>query len=104
MDITDVMQKLAETDAPAAEASSQAKMLDRNLKIVRAHEFLKAEGTVAERESKAYSSEAYKAAHNALSEAEANDLLLRNERSTNTMRFEYWRSMNANRRQGGGNL
>jgi len=100
MDITDVLTALAETDEPAAQASSDAKRLERHLKIVKAQQFILASGTVAERESIAITSDAYQTAHEQLSEAEAQDLLFRNERSTNTMRFDYWRSVNANRRMG----
>ena len=100
MDITDVLKELAETDEPAAQASSDAKRLERHLKIVKAQQFILASGTVAERESIAITSEAYLTAHEQLSQVEAQDLLYRNERSTNTMRFEYWRSINASRRVG----
>ena len=104
MKIEEVLQKLAETDEPAAKSASEAKRLERHLKIVFANEFLKQTGTVAERESKARASEAYMLAHNQLHEAESERLLYQNDRATNIMRFDYWRSLNANRRQAGENL
>lgn len=99
--IEDVMNRLAESDEPAAASAAEAEYLERHLKIVFASELLKcSEGTVAEREAKARNSEAYKAAHEQLKEVKAESLLYKNQRSTDTMRFEYWRSVNANRRQG----
>jgi len=105
MNIEEVLQRMAETDEPAAKASADAKRLERHLKIVFASEYLRQDGgTVAEKEARVRTSESYKAAHELLCEAEATHLLHQNERSTNTMRFEYWRSQNANRRQAGGNM
>ena len=104
MNVTDCLANLAETDDKAANAKALMKGLELNLKRVKAYEFLQAQGTVAEREHKAYDSEQYKETAQKYQNAIADYEILANQRNTWTLGFEYWRSNNANRRQAGGNL
>lgn len=92
---------LAETDEPAARAKALYIGLEAQTKTVEAQNFLLCmEGTVAERESRARTCIAYDNHLKKVNEAFLDWEIYRNRRNTAEMLIEYWRSLNANRRQG----
>lgn len=101
---TEAIQYLAQTDEECARAKSLMEGLAHKIKRVKAIEFLGSSGTVAEREASAYASDAYKEVVEAHENAVAEYEIYRNKRNTANARFEWARSMNANRRMAGGNV
>lgn len=98
--IARALHKLAETDEPYARAKASAAALEHRMKVARAVSYLRASGTVGERDSLAITSDEYLAK---LSEYE--DAVLEREtlgavRKRAELNIEVWRSLNANRRQG----
>ena len=90
---------LAHTDEDAAKAKALCKKLEKMERIIRGEAFLRASGTVAEREAKAVTSEQYKEhvsyAENCWVDAE----LLANKRHTEEVIVDVWRTMSANLRR-----
>ena len=90
---------LAHTDEEAAKAKALCKKLEKIERIIRGEAFLRANGTVAEREAKAVTSEQYKEhvayAENCWVDAE----LLDNKRHTEEVIVDVWRTMSANLRR-----
>ena len=90
---------LAHTDEEAAKAKALCKKLEKMERIIRGEAFLRASGTVAEREAKAVTSEQYKEhvsyAENCWVDAE----LLDNKRHTEEVIVDVWRTMSANLRR-----
>jgi len=90
---------LAHTDEDAAKAKALCKKLEKMERIIRGEAFLRANGTVAEREAKAVTSEQYKEhvayAENCWVDAE----LLDNKRHTEEVIVDVWRTMSANLRR-----
>ena len=90
---------LAHTDEEAAKAKALCKKLEKIERIIRWEAFLRANGTVAEREAKAVTSEQYKEhvayAENCWVDAE----LLDNKRHTEEVIVDVWRTMSANLRR-----
>ena len=90
---------LAHTDEEAAKAKALCKKLEKIERIIRGEAFLRANGTVAEREAKAVTSEQYKEhvayAENCWVDAE----LLDNKRHTEEVSVDVWRTMSANLRR-----
>ena len=90
---------LAHTDEEAAKAKALCKKLEKIERIIRGEAFLRANGTVAEREAKAVTSEQYKEhvayAENCWVDAE----LLDNKRHTEEVIVDIWRTMSANLRR-----
>ena len=90
---------LAHTDEEAAKAKALCKKLEKIERIIRGEAFLRASGTVAEREAKAVTSEQYKEhvsyAENCWVDAE----LLDNKRHTEEVIVDVWRTMSANLRR-----
>ena len=90
---------LAHTDEDAAKAKALCKKLEKIERIIRGEAFLRANGTVAEREAKAVTSEQYKEhvayAENCWVDAE----LLDNKRHTEEVIVDVWRTMSANLRR-----
>ena len=104
MKVDECIQFLADTDEEAGQLKAAMLGAEFQAKQAKAREFVMAEGTMAEKESRAILSDAYKTAQEALENATADFQILANKRNTMQLRFEAWRSMNANRRQAGGNL
>ena len=93
------MVYLAHTDEPAANSKALCKKLEKMDRIIRGEAFLRATGTVAEREAKAVTSEQYRE-HVAYAEnCWADDALLDNKRHTEEVIVEVWRTMSANHRR-----
>ncbi len=100
----EALQYLSETDEDCARAKSLMEGLSHKIKRVKAIQFLKASGTVGEREASAYASDEYLEVVEQHENAVADYEILRNTRNTANAKFEWARSMNANRRMAGGNL
>ena len=90
---------LAHTDEEAAKAKALCKKLEKIERIIRGEAFLKATGTVAEREAKAVTSQDFRDhvayAENCWVDAE----LLDNKRHTEEVIIDIWRTMSANLRK-----
>ena len=92
---------LAETDEPAALARAKAERLKVYGKTAKAYGFLDATGTVAEREAISVTTKPYLKWLEDLESAIMDSEQYSNKRSTEAGIREVWRSLNANRRQGG---
>lgn len=92
---------LSDTDLESAQLKRAMLAHEYIMKRVRAHGFLAATGNVEERKSQAEASEDYgQASEKYLDAVEAYEYM-RNKRATAEIQYEAWRSINANRRQGG---
>lgn len=91
---------LAETDEKCAKAKAYYMGLDEQTKTIKAGEFLKHDGTVAEREATAYASSAYREHLEKVQNANADYETMRNKRLTEELIVEVWRSLNSQRRKG----
>jgi hypothetical protein len=90
---------LAHTDEPAANARALCKKLEKMDRIIRGEAFLKADGTVAEREAKAVTSQQFRD-HVAYAEnCWVDSELLDNKRHTEEVIIDVWRTMSANLRK-----
>ena len=95
---------LAETDEPAANAKALYHGLDAQTKTIEAIEFKKLSGvemTVPAKNAEVHTSEAYISHHKKIYDAMLAFEIYRNRRSTAEILVEYWRSTQANKRQGG---
>lgn len=91
---------LSSTDEEHAELSGQVKYLEEALKQAKAHSFLEAEGTVAEREAKAIASPKYNDALLDWIEAFKAFKTLDNKRQHEIRITEIFQTLSANRRKG----
>lgn len=91
---------LALTDEKCAKAKSLMLGLEHQLKTVKSVVYMQSEGTVAERDATAYSSQEYREHVQKLEDATYDYELMRNKRLTEELIVECWRSVNANRRRG----
>lgn len=92
--------KLAETDRLHADLGGEVKRLEEGIKQAQAHEFLLAEGTVAEREAKAKASARFNQAVIDHIEAFKEFKLIDNQRQHEIRIIDIWRTLSSNRRQG----
>ena len=90
---------LAQTDRQHAELEGELKRSEMALKQVKAHIFLQATGTVAEREAKAEASDEYAKAVNTWVENYTQFKILHNERQHETLVSQIWQTYSANRRK-----
>lgn len=94
---------LATTDEPAAKAKTLFKGLEAQIKTIEAVEFKKTSAsgmTVPEKWAEVHTSQSYLDHHKKIYDAMLDHELLQNRRGTAELLFEYWRSMNSNKRQG----
>lgn len=98
--IEEALIKLSSTDQSHAALSGQVKYLEEGLKQAKAHAFLLAEGTVAERDAKAMASVKYEEALNAHTKAFVDFKTLDNQRNHEIRIIDIWRTLSSNRRQG----
>jgi len=91
---------LATSDEQHAAWSGQVKYLEEGLKQAKAHSFLLAEGTVAEREAKAIASVKYAEAIDAYTKAYVQFKNIDNKRNHEIRIIDIWRTLSSNRRQG----
>lgn len=94
------LRYLAETDEPAANARAMAKYLEQKRKTIKAVGFMKASGTMAEREARSYTTNEYLQFLEDYKAAVYDDELYKNKRKRAELTVEVWRSKNANRRAG----
>lgn len=98
--LTKALTLLAQTDEGAARLRGRVLALEKKEKTVLAEEFLKHSGTMAEKEARARTSEAFR---NWLAEYEDAVLdfeVLKVERSHEELVVEVWRTDSANKRRG----
>ena len=93
------MVYLAHTDEEAAKAKALCKKLEKIERIIRGEAFLRASGTVAEREAKAVTSEQYKEHVSYAENCWVDSELLDNKRHTEEVIVDIWRTMSANLRR-----
>jgi len=98
--VEEALIKLSSTDESHAAWAGQVKYLEEGLKQAKSHAFLLAEGTVAEREAKALSSEKFNEAVKAWANAFENFKKIDNERNHEMRIIDIWRTLSSNRRQG----
>ena len=98
--IEEALIRLSSTDKSHAELEGQVKYLLEGIKQAKAHSFLLAEGTVAERNAKAETSPKTVDAVNAHLSAFVAFTTLDNERSHEIRIIDIWRTLSSNRRQG----
>ena len=98
--VEQALTKLANTDDDHAAWAGQVKYLEEGLKQAKAHSFLLAEGTVAEREAKAIASLKYDEALQAHIKAFIQFKKIDNERNHEIRIIDIWRTLSSNRRPG----
>lgn len=93
---------IAETDEQHAAAKASMKGLEKQEKTIKGQAFLDTagQGTVAEREAKAYTSESYKQWSISYEDAVCDYEILNNKRNREFMIIEVWRSLNSSRNKG----
>jgi hypothetical protein len=91
---------LSDTDKSHADLGGKVKRLEEGLKQAKAHSFLLAEGTVAEREAKAVASLKFADAVLAWTEGLKEFKLIDNQRNHEIRIIDIWRTLSSNRRQG----
>jgi hypothetical protein len=94
------LMRLAETNELHAELGGQMDYLSEAIKQAKAHSFLLAEGTVAEREAKAVASLKFDEALKAWLDAKVEFKKIDNERQHEQRIIDIWRTLSSNRRQG----
>jgi methylmalonyl-CoA mutase cobalamin-binding subunit len=98
--IEEALIKLSSTDQSHAALGGQVKYLEEALKQAKAHSFLLAEGTVAERDAKAIASLKFDEALKAHTKAFVEFKTLDNQRNHEIRIIDIWRTLSSNRRQG----
>ena len=98
--IEEALIKLSSTDQSHAALGGQVKYLEEALKQAKAHSFLLAEGTVAERDAKAIASLKFDEALKAHTKAFIDFKTLDNQRNHEIRIIDIWRTLSSNRRQG----
>ena len=91
---------LSDTDKNHADLGGEVKRLEEGIKQAQAHEFLLADGTVAEREAKAKASFKYNQAVLDHIQAFKDFKLIDNQRNHEIRIIDIWRTLSSNRRQG----
>ena len=94
------LEYLRDTAEEHAKAKALSKFMDHKRKVVRGEQFLEATGTVAEREAKAESSQAYQTCLKELRNAAYDYELLDARREQAKLNIEVWRTEEASRRSG----
>jgi len=98
--VEQALTKLSNSDEEHAAWAGQVKYLEEGIKQAKAHAFLLAEGTVAEREAKAVASLKFSEAVNAHTKAFVQFKKIDNERNHEMRIIDIWRTLSSNRRQG----
>lgn len=92
--------ELSSTDEAHAALAGEVKYRDAKLKQAEAHAYLKADGTIAERQAKAIISQEYDDALNEQLKAFVEFKTLDNQRNHEIRITEIWQTLSANRRKG----
>jgi hypothetical protein len=98
--ISEAYQMLSNTDRKHGKLSSHVEYLKEAMKQAKAHEFLKSDGTVAERQEKAIASISYDIAVRNWIEALEEYKILDNERNSQARILDMFQTLSANRRKG----
>jgi hypothetical protein len=98
--ISEAYQMLSNTDRKHGKLSSHIEYLKEAMKQAKAHEFLKSDGTVAERQEKAIASISYDIAVRNWIEALEEYKILDNERNSQARILDMFQTLSANRRKG----
>ena len=93
------LEYLTDTDEEFGRQSAYVKMAPYYLKLIKAQHFLIADGTVAERESRAYASQEYKTFIQKLSETTTNVDVMEAKRQSAQREIDIWRTISANQRK-----
>jgi hypothetical protein len=99
-DICKALSYLALTDTYYATSIGKVKALEYQIKTIKALVYLETKGTIAEREARSHSSEAYRAFVSNYEDAVIERETISAKRKRAELTIEVWRSINANRRQG----
>jgi len=91
---------LANTDESCAELKTETERREFKAKAIRDAIFKRLDGSVADRQAKAGSSDEYGEAMEAYFEAMQQHEAMKNKRATEVILIEVWRSLNASRRAG----
>lgn len=91
---------LANTDEPYGRLCAAVSAIEHKGKAIKAVEYLKASGPVAERNAVVECSQAFKGWMEELENATADREIMRARRKTAELLIEVWRSVNSSRRQG----
>jgi len=91
---------LSSTDTEHALLGARVKEAEEAIKQAKAHSFLIAEGTVAEREAKSIASLKYANATETWVEAYKNFKILDNQRNSEVRITELWQTLSSNKRKG----
>ena len=100
-DVAKALHYLALTDEQFAKEIGRVKALEFEIKTIKAVAFLKAEGTMAEKEASACSDTGYQAWVEDYENAVVSRETTAAKRERAALTIEVWRSLNANRRQVG---
>ena len=98
--VSEAIQYLVDTDDAYGQMKGLVKGLEYRIKVCKAMEFLKADGSAAEREQKATASQAYKDLVKEYQDAVTDFETVAARRETRILTVEVWRSQNANKRVG----
>ena len=91
--------ELSRTDQEYGTMSTYVKMAPHYIKLIKARELLKAVGTVAEKESAAYSSQPYIEYLTKLSDTTVKFEIMEAQRESWQREVEIWRTISANQRR-----
>lgn len=100
-DVAKALHYLALTDEQCAKETARVKAMEFEIKTIKAISFLKATGTMAEKEAQAYADTGYQAWIEDYENAVADRETTAAKRKRAELTIEVWRSLNANRRQAG---
>ena len=96
--VEEAMTYLAETDEEYARSNAYVKMAPYYLKLIKATHFLNHTGTVAERESEAFSSVEYRKWLDKLDEMTVKAETMEAKRESSQREVDIWRTICANQR------
>tara|TARA_B110000263_G_C15031053_1_gene384016 strand:- start:243 stop:569 length:327 start_codon:yes stop_codon:yes gene_type:complete len=97
--IEKALDYLTDTDEEFGRQSAYVKMAPYYLKLIKAQHFLIADGTVAERESRAYASTAYETFVEKLDETMTAVDIMEAKRESAQREIDIWRTISANQRK-----
>jgi hypothetical protein len=97
--VEQALEYLVDTDEEYARCSAYVKMAPYYLKLIKATHFLNHTGTVAERESQAFSSVEYKNWLDKLDEQTVKEETMNTRRESAQREVDIWRTISANQRK-----
>jgi len=91
---------MLESDVPAAKARAKVKALERKEKTIKAIGFLNAVGTVGERDARSVTTKEWIEHVEDYEDSVSDSETFENQRKTNELVIEVWRTIQANQRRG----